>query len=145
MVVACSNKILWPKFLAIFPLKLPLKTSSGRQWIVSLSITLKFFCGLHSPSRTIYPEAGTKFKKSRFAEHPNLHQLTQETGSSGKNFWAYVIFFFIFQRTPLFDVYYMAQRKEDIKINFPLVIFFPPVKYFSITILSPAAEPPNIS
>ena len=30
-------------FLAICPLKLPLKTSSGRQWIVYGSITLKFF------------------------------------------------------------------------------------------------------
>ena len=33
----------------------------------------KFFCGLHLPSRTTYPETGIKFKKSRFAEHPNEH------------------------------------------------------------------------
>ena len=35
----------------------------------------KKICGLHSPSRTIYPEAGTKFKKSRFEEHPNVHPV----------------------------------------------------------------------
>ena len=55
-------------------------------------------------------------------------------------------FFSSFSREPLFLMFIIwQQRKEDIKINFPLVIFFPPVKYFSITILSPAAEPPNIS
>ena len=36
-----------------------IKTSNGHTRIVYGFITLKFFCGLHSPNRTIYPETGT--------------------------------------------------------------------------------------
>ena len=50
----------------------------------------------------------------------------------------------VFFDSPLFFICFIWQSKENIKFNFPL-IFSPPVKYFSITILSAAAEPPNIS
>ena len=70
----------------------------------------------------------------------NLHQRTQRR-VQGENFC---------ESIPLFDVYYMGEKGEDKNQLpshiFPICkIFFPPVKYFSITILSAAAEPPHIS
>ena len=41
----------------------------------------EIFCGLHSPNRTIYPETGTKLKKSRFAEHPTYHDSVTNISS----------------------------------------------------------------